>query len=61
MKIVIKHFSFAYSNKLIMSEQDILNFCEITGGTPSDARNFLEVMVMIAMYIDTRTDLTILL
>ncbi|KAL9540332.1 hypothetical protein MBANPS3_009745 [Mucor bainieri] len=26
-----------------MSEQDILNFCEITGATPSDARNFLEI------------------
>lgn len=26
-----------------MSEQDILNFCEITGATPSDAQNFLEV------------------
>ncbi|CAO0799282.1 unnamed protein product [Mucor circinelloides] len=26
-----------------MSEQDILNFCEITGATTSDARNFLEI------------------
>lgn len=26
-----------------MSEQDVLKFCEITGASPEEARNFLQV------------------